>query len=340
MTFSSQIRETETTDTERSRGRVFFWTEGGFSWFLPHSLNWLVSSSGWFFLHSVRGFCSRLVWVNVIKLIKLTAEWCGFFFTFAFSVFMLCAFWLGTVFSSFFFATIYKYEKTTSTTSSTSPLSTCSWSSRNFEPRKLTRNGAAFLAKDSRKWLSYVCRSRFHALSLAFTLSRHDALSLLTFFFQTLDRTVHCLFFFYYFVWYLLALLQSTLAQTLFCLIVYVLWDPFFLVCVCLWRFENHGCRITCCKISNFKPIAKIWTRSGNTFFLLLLLLLLSSVVTHLKLSSHAEFRKENHDCCCCFSGIAFDTSHTSPKTQEPPGATPAAVWISCRIYTVPRSSP
>lgn len=162
------------------------------------------------------------------------------FFTFAFSVFMLCAFWLGTVFSSLFFATIYKYEKTTSTTSST-----CSWSSRNFEPRKHTRNGAAFLAKDSRKWLSYVCRSRFHTLSLSFTLSRHDALSLLTAFLNTRSNcALSVFFFFYYFVWYLLALLQSTLAQTLFCLIVYVLWDPFFGLCLPLavWesRLSNH----------------------------------------------------------------------------------------------------
>lgn len=88
-----------------------------------------------------------------------------------------------------------------------------------FNLLKLTRNGAAFLAKDSRKWLSYVCRTRFHTFSLSHLLSPLSRCSL----------TAHCFFFLnirsnglFFYVWYLLALLQSTLAQTLFCLIVYI----------------------------------------------------------------------------------------------------------------------
>lgn len=53
-----------------------------------------------------------------------------------------------------------------------------------FNLLKLTRNGAAFLAKDSRKWLSYVCRTRFHTFSLSHLLSPLSRCSL----------TAHCFF--------------------------------------------------------------------------------------------------------------------------------------------------
>lgn len=256
------------------------------------------------------------------------------FFTFAFSVFMLCAFWLGTVFSSFF-ATIYKYEKTTSTTSFfdlfliEQELRTSKahpkWSS-------FSREGITQMTKLRVPFTISRSLTCFHSLTPRCSLTAH----FFFFFWNTRSNCALSVFFCCF------ASINTGTNFDLFNCLCFM--RPLFLVSVCLWRFENHGYRITCCKISNFKPIAKIWTDLETLcFVLLLLLLLLSSVVTHLKLSSHAEFRKENHDCCCCcFPGIAFDTSHTSSKTQEPPGATPAAGWISLRgrIYTVPRSSP
>lgn len=165
------------------------------------------------------------------------------FFFFAFSMFMLpnspaCfLFWLGTEFPfllDFFLSTRNLLPLLQLVLDRAGTLTRRIFP---FNLLKLTRNGAAFLAKDSRKWLSYVCRTRFFShvfsLSLAFTtLTMLSHCSMLFFPKHSIERSV---------VWYLLALLQSTLAQTLFCLIVYVLGDPFFLVSVCLWRFENHG---------------------------------------------------------------------------------------------------
>lgn len=107
------------------------------------------------------------------------------------------------------------------------------------------------------------------------------------------------------------ALLQSTLAQTLFCLIVYILGDPFFWVC--LWRFEIHGW-ITCCKISNLNrsPISgPIWKH----FFDLLLLLLLSSVVTHTWSCRHSRnFEITTAAAAAVFLPESLWTPHTPSK--------------------------
>lgn len=207
--FFSQIRERMRMD------RDSFLEE--FSCYSTDLLNWKVSPSarflpdGWFFLHSTRFiFCwfgwMLLNWLNSQHSLVFPA-------VFTLQNFLLsrgseCAFWQGTVFLLWFIRT---YEQITS-----SP-STCSWSSRSFVPQLTTltsdkffrltskahQNGGQFffsssfqLAKDLRKWLSYVCRSRFCSLflSLTFTHSLSLRCSLTNHWKRSLE--LHCLVFF------------------------------------------------------------------------------------------------------------------------------------------------
>lgn len=123
------------------------------------------------------------------------------FFFFAFSMFMLpnspaCfLFWLGTEFPfllDFFLSTRNLLPLLQLVLDRAGTLTRRIFP---FNLLKLTRNGAAFLAKDSRKWLSYVCRTRFFShvfsLSLAFTtLTMLSHCSMLFFPKHSIERSV------------------------------------------------------------------------------------------------------------------------------------------------------
>lgn len=247
---------------ETDRERVFF---GFFLAVVFHSLNWFLRllHDGWFFLHSA----VRLVWINVIKLIKLTAE-CGFAF---------CVYAANLVRSYFsfqeegmlllglerYFSMIYKRENYFNYCvfffylflngeqefSSPTTLTSNKFSSRFLKPRKkLTRNEAVFLQLSSRGFTQMTkLRVPFtRSLSLSLThrqfhrLLSHNCCSPLS----TLTQIALSVPLFFL----PSCLYQSTLAQTFF----FVLFNCLYFTRILPWPLavEKHGCQITCCKIS------------------------------------------------------------------------------------------
>lgn len=209
------------------------------------------------------------------------------------------------------------YEKTTSTTASSS--TTCSWSwvqefssptaltSDKFSSRrkKLTRNEAVFLQLSSRGFTQMtklrvpftrslsLTHNQFHSLpSSCYSLTAAVAAA------HHFSRShkLHWMFLFFL----PSCLYQSTLAQTLFlfCLIVYILLGFFFTLPLAV---EKCGCQFTCCKISNL-------SRSPTDLLLRLLLLkcprtLIVVVVTHLKVVVEIRRLREISRvfCYCCW---------------------------------------
>lgn len=189
----------------------------------------------------------------------------------------------------------------------------------------------SFPREDLRKWLSYVCRSRDHSLSLTHnqfhSLPSSTALSLLLLLLTTFHAHTNCTECSSFFVSSFLPLSINTGTNSFFLVLFNCLY--FTRVFTLPLAVEKCCCQITCCKISNLNrspiDLRLLLLMSSNSVVVVVVV-----VVTHLKVVVETRRRLLVSSAAVADSGISTTLRHRSVETPARNLiATRSKLWIT-----------